>query len=67
MFNNSVNFKDKKIVGQILESYYRLYVIYHLLEIKDDIQVISQFPCLLGLPVHKINIVVLFRMLLLSI
>ena len=74
MFNNSVNFKDTKIVGQILESYYRLYAIYHLLEIKDDIQVVSQFPCLLGHPVqfpclllHPVHIVVLFRMLVLSL
>ena len=28
-----------------------LYVIYQLSEIKDDIQVVPQFPCLLGHPV----------------
>ena len=28
------------------------YVIYQLSKIKDDIQVVSQFPCLLGHPVY---------------
>ena len=56
MFNNSVNFKDIKMVNQILESssndltlyLFLMHVIYQLLEIKDDIQVVSQFPCLLN-------------------
>jgi len=55
MFNISVNFKDTKKVDHILEisldfqSFFdALYVIYQLSEIKDDIQAVSQFPCLLG-------------------
>ena len=56
MFNNSVNFKDIKMVNQILESSSNdltlylllMHVIYQLLEIKDDIQVVSQFLCLLN-------------------
>ena len=58
MFNISVNFKDTKKVDQILESSLdfqsfldALYVIYQLWEIKDEIQVVAQFPCLLGHPV----------------
>ena len=55
MFSISVNFKDPKKVDHILESsldFYALYVVYQLSEIKDDIEVVSQFPCLLGHPVH---------------
>ena len=55
MFNISVNFKDKKNLDHTLESSLdvkflveALFVIYQLSDIKDDIHVISQFPCLLG-------------------
>ena len=47
------NFYDPRKVDHILErlevqSFFNaLYVIYQLSEIKDDIQVVSQFPCLL--------------------
>ena len=58
MFNISVNFKDTKKVDHILKIssdfqslFDALYVIYQLSEIKDDIQAVSQFPCLLGHPV----------------
>ena len=33
-----------------------LYVIYQLSEIKDDIQVVPQFPCLMGHPVYFLNV-----------
>ena len=52
MFNISVNFKD--YFGKVIRLsifFYVHSVIYQLLEIKDDIQVVSQFPCLLGHPV----------------
>ena len=51
-------FKDTKTVDHILSSslhfksfFNALHVIYQLSEIKDDIQVVSQFLCLLGHPV----------------
>ena len=60
MFNNSINLKGTKKVDHILERsldfkffFDELYVIYQLSEI--DIQVVSQFPCLLGPPVPQIN------------
>ena len=54
MFNILVDFKD---LDHILESSLDVqsfldivYVVYQLSEIKDDIQVVSQFPCLFGTP-----------------
>ena len=51
MFNISVNFKDTAKVAHILESSLdftslvdALYIIYQLSEIKDRVQVFSQFP-----------------------
>ena len=56
MFNISVNFKDTKKVDHILESSLdALYVIYQLSKIKDDIQVFSEFPCLLGHSVESFS------------
>ena len=62
MFNISVYFKDAKKVDHILESlldfqsrFDARYVIYQLSEFKDDIQVVSQFPCLLGHPVQSVQ------------
>ena len=59
MFNISVNFKDTKNVNHILESssdflslFDALDIIHQFSEIKDDIQVGSQIPCLLGHPVQ---------------
>ena len=58
MFNISVFFKDTKKGEHILESSLDLKsffdafnVIYQVSEIKDDIHVVSQFPCLLEHPV----------------
>ena len=58
IFNISVNFKNTKKVGHILESsldvqsfYDPLYAILLMIKFKDDIQVVSQFPRLLGHPV----------------
>ena len=59
MLNISVNLKDTKKVDLIyfgklrrFQSFFdALYVIYQLSDIKDDIQVISLFLCLLGYPV----------------
>ena len=55
MFNIFVMFKDTKTVNHILETslhfksfFDAIYVIYQFSEIKDNIQVVSQFPCLLG-------------------
>ena len=61
MFNFSVNSKDTKKVAHILESSLEIFFLmqyqvsissinikYQLSEIKDDIQIFSQFPCLLG-------------------
>jgi len=53
MFNISVNFKDTKNVDHILENWFLMhfYIIINFSEINDDIQVVSQFPCLTGHPV----------------
>ena len=40
-----------------------LYTIYQLSEIKDDIQVVSQFPCLLGHPVIKLRLLIILNFL----
>ena len=46
MFNISIMLKDTKKVDLILDSFFdALYAIYQLSEIKDDIQVASQFLC----------------------
>ena len=37
--------------GKLSTFFDALYAIYQLSEIKDDIQAVSQFPCLLGHPV----------------
>jgi len=59
MLNISVNFKDIKKVDHIFKSSLdfqsfcaQVNFIYQLSEIKDDIQVVSHFPCLLGHPVY---------------
>ena len=61
MFQNLVDFKDTKKVDYILESsldvhssFDALYVIHQLSEIKDDIQVVSQFPLFIDTPCIKI-------------
>ena len=58
MFNIPVNFGDLKKADFILESSLDVhrsldtfFLIYQLLEIEDDFQVVSQFPSLLGHPV----------------
>ena len=58
MFYISFNFKNTKKKDHSSESSLDLqsffdafYVISQLSEIKNDIQVVSQFPCLLGRPV----------------
>ena len=33
-----------------------LFIICHLLQIKDDVQVVSESPCLLGHPVQRMRI-----------
>ena len=59
LIKNQQNCKNVKKVDHILESpldiqsyFDSLYVISQLSQIKDDIQVVSQFPCLLGHPVR---------------
>ena len=55
MFYISVNFietkKGRPHFGKLIR-FNAFYVIYQLSEIKDDIQVVSKFPCLLGHPVQ---------------
>ena len=61
MFNMSVNFRDIYKEGRphfrklIRPSTFfnAFYVIYKLSEIKDDMKVVSQLPCLFGHPVVK--------------
>ena len=54
LFNISVNLKEIKNADHIGETYnhmINLLSVYQISENKDDIQVVSQFPCFLGHPV----------------
>ena len=55
----SANFKDSKNADHILKTYNLCMIhflsFYQISEIKDDFQVVSQFPCLLGHPVSTLD------------
>ena len=70
MISIFVHFKDGRRQTTFLKAHKTcilyfdtLFVIYQLSEIKDDFQVVSSFPCLLGHPVNRyiLNLVLRFR------